>query len=47
MVADAVRLRPPVPADAPALAALAGELGYPTDRRSSAASPRCTRPTLR
>lgn len=30
-MADAVRLRPPVPADAPALAALAGELGYPTD----------------
>jgi GNAT superfamily N-acetyltransferase len=29
-VADAVRLRPPLPADAPALAALAGELGYPT-----------------
>jgi GNAT superfamily N-acetyltransferase len=30
-VADAVRLRPPLLADAPALAALAGELGYPTD----------------
>jgi GNAT superfamily N-acetyltransferase len=29
-VADRVRLRPPIPADAPALAALAGELGYPT-----------------
>jgi GNAT superfamily N-acetyltransferase len=28
---DAVRIRPPLPADAPALAALAGELGYPTD----------------
>ena len=28
---DAVRLRPPLPSDAPALAALAGELGYPTD----------------
>jgi GNAT superfamily N-acetyltransferase len=27
---DAVRLRPPIPADAPALAALAAELGYPT-----------------
>jgi GNAT superfamily N-acetyltransferase len=27
---DAVRIRPPLPADAPALAALAGELGYPT-----------------
>ena len=26
---DAVRIRPPRPADAPALAALAGELGYP------------------
>jgi GNAT superfamily N-acetyltransferase len=26
---DAVRIRPPLPADAPALAALAGELGYP------------------
>jgi GNAT superfamily N-acetyltransferase len=25
-----VRLRPPLPTDAPALAALAGELGYPT-----------------
>ena len=25
-----VRIRPPIPADAPALAALAGELGYPT-----------------
>jgi GNAT superfamily N-acetyltransferase len=25
-----VRLRPPLPSDAPALAALAGELGYPT-----------------
>jgi len=30
-VADVVRLRPPAPADAPALAALAGELGYRTD----------------
>ena len=30
-MADVVRLRPPAPADAPALAALAGELGYPTD----------------
>jgi GNAT superfamily N-acetyltransferase len=30
-MADAVRLRPPIPSDAPALAALAGELGYPTD----------------
>jgi GNAT superfamily N-acetyltransferase len=29
-VADRVRLRPPIPSDAPALAALAGELGYPT-----------------
>jgi GNAT superfamily N-acetyltransferase len=29
-VPDAVRIRPPRPADAPALAALAGELGYPT-----------------
>jgi GNAT superfamily N-acetyltransferase len=29
-VADGVRLRPPMPTDAPALAALAGELGYPT-----------------
>jgi GNAT superfamily N-acetyltransferase len=29
-LADAVRLRPPIPADAPALAALAGELGYLT-----------------
>jgi GNAT superfamily N-acetyltransferase len=28
---DAIRLRPPRPSDAPALAALAGELGYPTD----------------
>ena len=28
---DGVRLRPPLPTDAPALAALAGELGYPTD----------------
>ena len=28
---DAVRIRPPLPTDAPALAALAGELGYPTD----------------
>ena len=27
---DAVRIRPPLAADAPALAALAGELGYPT-----------------
>ena len=27
---DGVRLRPPLPTDAPALAALAGELGYPT-----------------
>ena len=25
-----VRVRPPIPSDAPALAALAGELGYPT-----------------
>lgn len=30
-MADAVRLRPPLPSDAPALAVLAGELGYPTD----------------
>ena len=30
-MADPVRLRPPLPSDAPALAALAGELGYPTD----------------
>jgi GNAT superfamily N-acetyltransferase len=29
--ADAVHLRPPRPSDATALAALAGELGYPTD----------------
>ena len=29
-MADAVRVRPPLPGDAPALAALAGELGYPT-----------------
>jgi len=29
-VGDGVRLRPPLPTDAPALAALAGELGYPT-----------------
>lgn len=29
-MADQVRLRPPLPADAPVLAALAGELGYPT-----------------
>ncbi len=28
---DPVRLRPPLPSDAPALAALAEELGYPTD----------------
>ena len=27
---DAVRVRPPMPSDAAALAALAGELGYPT-----------------
>jgi len=25
-----IRIRPPIPSDAPALAALAGELGYPT-----------------
>lgn len=30
-MADGVRLRPPRPTDAPALAVLAGELGYPTD----------------
>ncbi len=29
-MANTVRLRSPVPSDAPALAALAGELGYPT-----------------
>jgi len=29
-VSEPARLRPPLPADAPALAALAGELGYPT-----------------
>jgi GNAT superfamily N-acetyltransferase len=29
-LADAVRVRPPQPGDAPALASLAGELGYPT-----------------
>ena len=28
---DEVRVRPPLPADAPALAGLASELGYPTD----------------
>jgi GNAT superfamily N-acetyltransferase len=28
---DGVRLRPPLPSDAPALARLAGELGYPTN----------------
>ena len=27
---EGVRVRPPLPTDAPALAALAGELGYPT-----------------
>lgn len=31
---NAVRLRPPMPADAPALAALAGELGYPTSEEA-------------
>jgi GNAT superfamily N-acetyltransferase len=31
---NAVRIRPPLPADAPALAALAGELGYPTSAES-------------
>jgi GNAT superfamily N-acetyltransferase len=30
-MADAARLRPPIPSDAAALAALADELGYPTD----------------
>lgn len=30
---DAVRIRPPRPADAPALAALAGELGYPASTK--------------
>ena len=29
-MSEGVRVRPPLPADAPALAALAGELGYPT-----------------
>jgi len=29
-VADAIRIRPPLAGDAPALAGLAGELGYPT-----------------
>ena len=29
-MAEAVRVRPPLPSDAPALAAMAGELGYPT-----------------
>ena len=29
-MSEPARLRPPLPADAPALAALAGELGYPT-----------------
>lgn len=29
-MAQAVRVRPPLPGDAPVLAALAGELGYPT-----------------
>ena len=29
-MAEGVRVRPPLPTDAPALAALAGELGYPT-----------------
>jgi len=29
-VAVGIRIRPPLPSDAPALAALAGELGYPT-----------------
>lgn len=30
-MAGGIRVRPPLPGDAPALAALAGELGYPTD----------------
>ncbi len=30
-MADPARLRPPLESDAPALAALAAELGYPTD----------------
>lgn len=29
-MAQPIRVRPPLPSDAPALAALAGELGYPT-----------------
>jgi GNAT superfamily N-acetyltransferase len=33
-LADAVRVRPPRPGDAPTLAALAGELGYPTSREA-------------
>jgi GNAT superfamily N-acetyltransferase len=33
-VSEAVRVRPPLPGDAPILAALAGELGYPTDAES-------------
>jgi GNAT superfamily N-acetyltransferase len=33
-VSEAVRVRPPLPGDAPVLAALAGELGYPTDAES-------------
>jgi GNAT superfamily N-acetyltransferase len=31
---EEVRVRPPLPGDAPVLAALAGELGYPTDAES-------------
>jgi GNAT superfamily N-acetyltransferase len=33
-VAYQIRVRPPLPSDAPALAALAGELGYPTDAQA-------------
>ena len=33
-MAEAARIRPPLPGDAPALAALAGELGYPTSAES-------------
>jgi GNAT superfamily N-acetyltransferase len=31
---ERVRIRPPLPSDAPALAALAGELGYPTSEEA-------------
>jgi GNAT superfamily N-acetyltransferase len=44
-VARGIRVRPPLPSDAPVLAALAGELGYPTDAQAMLARLAALHPT--